>query len=139
MINAKAMTEQASSGQIGHPAACMIDSKGCPEEARPGRSAAHYGRWAGCRARRGDAAAQQRRPVHRICGQLCGQPLAATRKPAPLWAPSWIAQILSRINCLKINNLQKFDRSMTRPTPRLACIGAPVEFRSRANAGFAGD
>jgi hypothetical protein len=131
MIKASATTEQISRGQIGQPAACMIENKAFSREAAAaaareimseaaGASAAPPGRW---------------RTVHLFCGQLCGQPACIARKPAPIRAPAWIARIFSSGFSLEINHLHDFDVLVTTSMPVPACIGALVEFRGRANAG----
>jgi hypothetical protein len=87
----------------------------------------------------GDTSRAPGSTVHRICGQLCGEPRRATRKPAPLRRLLWIAQKFSKQKGLQIKHLDDFDITMTRPMRRLAWFGAPVEFPSRAVAGFPDD
>src|SRR5882672_2295055 len=118
MMSASATTEHSSSGQIGHPAACMIDSKGF--SAWRGRAAAAREIMAERRpaARRAAPTSKKVRwAVHRFCGQLCGEARCGVRKPASMLVPGLIAQLCINDLSLKINDLDEFDKDMTGAMP----------------------
>jgi hypothetical protein len=74
--------------------------------------------------------------LHRICGQLCGEPASTAGKAAPAQGPAWFAQIFSTSFSLKINTLGDSYRRMTGFCSVGAWIDAAVEYPSRANPGF---
>jgi hypothetical protein len=74
--------------------------------------------------------------VHQTCGQLCGEPVLSSPKPAPLCAIRLFANFSGKVFAMRIKGLQMNDSTVTAPTCDFACIGAPVEFPSRTSRGF---
>jgi hypothetical protein len=139
-----AAIEQISSGQIGHPAACIIESNqalscGCPGTAV---SSAARGLWLA----KGLASAtnlwhagsnsQDRQKVERVVhqrrGQLCGQPPFAAAANEDRRASRRIAESLSNIKVFQINHLHHRGAAFRGISPRRASIGAAVELSARA-------
>ena len=143
IASAKATTEHRIKGQIGQPAACMIDSKafscGCSGHSGP-KDGRDYGRTA--RALHVIAQCAWRwfvsraHVVHRSCGQLCGQHPAQSRQTLHSQGLRFGAEFLSTIFSLRINSLRLYDDCMTAAMARRALIDAPVEFPTRASRAF---
>jgi hypothetical protein len=74
--------------------------------------------------------------VHQTCGQLCGELSQGGQKPASLVARRRIAKFSCKVFVMRIKGLQMNDSTVTVPNAGCACIGAPVEFPSRASRGF---
>jgi hypothetical protein len=84
-----------------------------------------------------DEGCESLRAIHRNCGQLCAKPAAPLAQALKTLASPWLAEILGSAKACPIKHLHDHDRAMTGAMPCRALIGAAVEFRSRANAGFA--
>jgi hypothetical protein len=125
------MTEHKIKGQIGQPAACMIESKASScmgsMRAREGRSAAwasgHVGveakrdygfRRADCRASGRDVVVCAAAAViHRSCGQVCGQAVPTAPSVAPNQGPRQLACFLCIRFVLLDKDLRHCDKHMT--------------------------
>jgi hypothetical protein len=77
--------------------------------------------------------------VHCFCGQLCGQAGTRLAESAKKLEVGWDAQNFSSEFSLQINALHRHDRPVTGKALRRPCIGALVEFSTRAGIGFADD
>ena len=85
MTKASATMEHKMSGQIGQPAACMIENKGFLPGVRRERGAimaSKISRSSRCVASRTRALAAGVPAIHCRCGQLCGKAGCAVRQPA---------------------------------------------------------
>ena len=128
MTKANATTEQKINGQIGHPAACMIESKVFPRgDRRLCCSIMTEARNRFQTAFRTNPSPSQ--GVHSFCGQICGQPGSKRAEPAPVQAQSWFALFLSTVFCMQIKHLHDHDRSVTRRCRPPGWCAALVEYR----------
>jgi hypothetical protein len=139
MISASAITEQAMRGQIGQPAACMMESTG---EWAGQRGAA----WRGIMAP-GPAASSLRagllvRP-HAMSTEAVdnvgGNPPRRARKPARHLGPAAAAAKSGAGFFLQIKHLHECVETVTRPSLAQPLSGAAVEFRTRVDPRFSRD
>ena len=150
MINARAAIEQMSSGQIGQPAACIIESNRGPflwppwdrREFRCARIMAWrrgslWRRSSGMQRTRPDVRQGTRKLVHQRRGQLCGQLAFVAAADQQRRALDCIAELLSRIKVFEINDLHRRGAGLRGISRRRASIGAAVELSARASLGFA--
>jgi len=131
MTSASATTEQKINGQIGHPAACMIESKVSPRGDRRlceriiADAHQRLSRWLRHRFLTLSSPPQG---VHRFCGQLCGQPGLKLTNAAPFHATPWFAEFLGSIFFMQINHLHDHDSGVTRCPQPPGCRAALVDF-----------
>jgi hypothetical protein len=132
ITNATATIEQRIKGQIGQPAACMIENKGVPGVCWGGQRGGDYGP----KARHFRPLPQRRkralRPIHRNCGKHCGQLAPAAAQSAQLLARERFAASLSREFSLSINHLHEYVMSVTGLVGAPPDAGATVEFSHRS-------
>jgi hypothetical protein len=131
--------EQMIKGQMGQPAACMIESKLFSR----GLFAAPFAVMRGIMAdaRQGKKGSKARAPgpkqdVHHSCGQLCAKPRRAAPNLTPLVANEHVAKFSSKVFLMRIKGLRVDDGCVTGAIASFAPVGAPVEFPSRASRGF---
>jgi hypothetical protein len=150
MIKVSAAIEQISSGQIGHPAACIIESNRALSLGRSGdrHDSAARGLWRGGGVRRRrhvwvfamtrpGASKYGRKVVHRTRGQLCGQPWLRGPWRQHRRRQDRIAELLSRIKLFVFKYLHRRSAALRPVLPRQPSIGAAVELSARAGHGFA--
>ena len=150
---ASAMMELAIKGQIGQPAACMIDSKGFSSLAQlvggvgARASAPTLGSlWpmvpalpkqpgpAAGRARRCPTAGSSSRTVPAICGQTCGQHLGVFRKWASPRAAAGVAAFFSADLSMHIKHLALHDKPVTTARHAPALPARCVDFSCATDA-----
>jgi hypothetical protein len=148
MISASAAMEQMSSGQIGQPAACIIENNMALSCGRFGPSCicrADYGvTLAMLFARHRDFVPHAvRRPIsgsfviHCGRGQLCGQPGSATAPRQHRCDTDQIAEELSSKKMLYINSLLRHSIPREGNLTRRPSNGAAVELSGRTSLAFA--
>jgi hypothetical protein len=79
------------------------------------------------------------RPIHRNCGQLCGQLVLQRSKAAKLLGLAQFAQSLGMRKSFKIKGLYGNDGTVTGTSRREPRFRAVVEFSSLASIGLARD
>ena len=137
MTRARATTEHRIRGQIGQPAACMIESK----EFSGGLVV--IGGLPNLRRIMADGACHPWRPqpllqalpapdsaVHRSCGQDCGQPLAKPIRTSSFRGPASAAGILGSFFFMQINGLSEYVCTMTALLRVSGQFGELVDFPS---------
>ncbi|MDQ2736883.1 MAG: hypothetical protein M3Y55_18265 [Pseudomonadota bacterium] len=150
MITVNAAMEQMSSGQIGQPAACIIENKralSCGGSFSRASPRADYGvrivppfrARLRLRAARRATSKSGIDVVHRSRGQLCGQPGGGAALRQRRRDADQIAEELSRKKLFHINDLVRRPAVCTGILRQEASNGAPVELSGRACAGFADD
>jgi hypothetical protein len=149
MITASAAMEQMSSGQIGQPAACIIENNMALSCGRSGAALAHslradYGVTLASLSRRcrdfvpmPSIGLRRPRFIHRSRGQLCGQPGGAAPALQRRCHVDQIAEELSMKIPFRIKHLLHRPAVRRGVLPVSASAGAAVELSGRASHGFA--